>query len=119
MHAALLCSDLATSSKLSAAAARQGSALSVAYSVEALLEKSAAQPASLVILDLSHAGLPVADVLIKLRSLPTPPCAVIAFGPHVHENLLAAATAAGCDRVLSRGQMIGHAEEILTEFATK
>ena len=118
MSILLLSADLATSSKLSAAASRQGNTLGVAYSVEALLEKSAAQPASLVILDLSLAGLVVANVLMKLRSLPTPPSAVIAFGPHVHENLLAAANAAGCDRVLSRGQMIGRAEEILAEFAT-
>jgi DNA-binding NarL/FixJ family response regulator len=117
MHVVLLCSDLATSSKLSAAATRQGLTLAVAFSVEALLKNSAAQPTGLVILDLSFAGLVVADALARLRSLPLPPGAVIAFGPHVHENLLAAASAAGCDRVLSRGQMIGRAEEIFVEFA--
>ena len=113
----LLCSDLATTSRLTAAATRQGIALGVAFSVDALLDKAAAQPTTLVILDLSLAGLVAADVLARLRSLPTPPAAVIAFGPHVHENLLAAARAAGCDRVFSRGQLLGRAEEILAEFA--
>ncbi len=39
--------------------------------------------------------------------------AIIAFGPHVHENLLAAARAAGCDDVLSRGQFFGQLDAIL------
>jgi hypothetical protein len=38
---------------------------------------------------------------------------VIAFGPHVHEDRLAAARAAGCDSVLSRGQFFSQAENVL------
>ena len=53
----LLSGDLATSSKVAAAAARQNVPLEVALSAAALVEKAAAAQADLVILDLSSAGL--------------------------------------------------------------
>jgi hypothetical protein len=39
---------------------------------------------------------------------------VVAFGPHVHETLLVAAEAAGCDLVLSRGQFFSRLDEIVS-----
>ena len=38
---------------------------------------------------------------------------VVAFGPHVHEQRLAAARDAGCDLVVSRGQFFSQLETIL------
>ena len=111
----LLSGDLATSSKVAAAAARQNVPLEVALSAAALVEKAAAAQADLVILDLSSAGLDARAVISQLRELTSAPRAIIAFGPHVHEALLAAAKDAGCDRVLSRGQFHARVDEILAE----
>jgi hypothetical protein len=117
MSTALLCADLVVSSKISAAAARCDMELVVAPSADSMLTSLADKPVSLAIIDLSCSGGAVESIVPRLRGLATPPKFVIAFGPHVHEQLLAAAAAAGCDRVLSRGQMIGQAEAILDEYA--
>ncbi|MBI2823988.1 MAG: response regulator transcription factor [Planctomycetia bacterium] len=113
MPALLLTTDLATSSKVSAAAARQGTRLAVAMSVEALCDKAAAEGFDIAILDLSAAGLDVRALVRRLRALPAPPRAILAFGPHVHESLLAAAREAGCDAVVSRGQFHAQVDRIL------
>jgi CheY-like chemotaxis protein len=114
MPVLLLSGDLATASKVVAAAARQSVTLDVAPSVDALLEKVAAGQADLVILDLSTAGLDARTVVEQLRELSNAPRAIVAFGPHVHEALLAAAKDAGCDRVLSRGQFHAQVDSLLT-----
>lgn len=112
MPALLLTADLACSSKTSGAAARAGAELAVAMSVAALLEKAAALKPETVILDLTAPGLIPAEVVRQLKALPSAP-RVIAFGPHVHEDKLAAAAEAGCDAVLSRGQFHAQAEQWL------
>ncbi len=38
---------------------------------------------------------------------------IVAFGPHVHESRLAAATQAGCSPVLSRGQLTARLSDYL------
>ena len=38
---------------------------------------------------------------------------VVAFGPHVHEERLAAAREAGCDVVVSRGKFFAELDAIL------
>ncbi|HVU86813.1 MAG TPA: hypothetical protein VHD36_05800 [Pirellulales bacterium] len=110
----LLSSDLATSSKVAGAAARQGAKLEVALDAAALVEKAATLLPKLVILDLSTPRTDVAAVVREFTAkIPIRP-AIIAFGPHVHEGLLAAARTAGCDRVLSRGQFHAQVDELLS-----
>ncbi len=65
----------------------------------------AAAGADLVVVDLGRPG--VLDLLAQV-SAPT-----IGFGSHVDRDLLAAATAAGCDRVMARSAFFGHAAELL------
>lgn len=113
MPVILLSADLATSSKISGAAARQALPFSVAMTVNRLCELAATAPRALVLLDLTFAGLAVTDVVANLRALASPPLAIIAFGPHVHEAKLAEAAAAGCDAVMSRGQFHAQIDEIL------
>ena len=113
MSALLLTTDLATSSKVAGAATRQGVPLAVAMSVEALCDKAAAGTWDLVILDLGVAGLDLLTLVPRLRALSNPPRAILAFGPHVHEALLAAAREAGCDTVVSRGQFHVQVDRIL------
>ncbi len=116
MAALLLTADLACSSKAAGAAARAGVELGVAMSLAALMEKASGRKADVVILDLTAPGLNIASVVEQLRALPSPPGAVIAFGPHVHEDKLAAAAEAGCDLVISRGQFHAQLEQLLSRY---
>ncbi len=87
----LLTADLATSSKVSGAAAREGVTLAVALNAVSLTEKAVESRPALVILDLGTPRLVVADVVARLQALAAPPQRIVAFGPHVHEGLLQAA----------------------------
>ncbi len=110
----LLTSDLATSSKVAGAAARQGVRLEVALDASSLVEKVGQLSPRLVILDLGTPRLDVAAVVRALTGSATARPSIIAFGPHVHEALLSAASAAGCDRVLSRGHFHAHIDGLLS-----
>jgi CheY-like chemotaxis protein len=113
MSVLALVSDLATQSQINAAAARTGVELEIADSVEAMLARLTQAHARLVVLDLNHPGLDPQQVVPRLRtSLPS--AKVVAFGPHVHHQRLAAAREAGCDLVLSRGQFHAEMDAILS-----
>ncbi len=107
-----LISDLAMQSQAAAAAQRAGTELDVALTADALIAKAEATGPMLVILDLSHPGLDVAATLARLKPLLSEGAVTIAFGPHVHRERLEAARAAGCDRVLSRGEFHARMEEL-------
>jgi DNA-binding NarL/FixJ family response regulator len=112
----LLTSDLVFASKVAAAATRQGVTLETALGPAALVDKLAASPARLVIVDLNTARLDLADLVPRVRAtVPAP--AVLAFGPHVQEAMLAAAQKAGCDHVMSRGQFNAQMDAILARYA--
>src|SRR5687768_4523404 len=104
MSVLFLTADLVFSSRVVSVAKQIGKSVSVVASAKALVEKCAENPASLVIIDLSQSKLNARDLLAELRALANPPRAVVAYAPHVHENLLAAAVDAGCTEVLTRGQ---------------
>jgi CheY-like chemotaxis protein len=116
MSALYLTSDLIFFSRLAGVADRRGWRLETVSDVESLLASAAAEPRRLIILDLGMAGLDPIDLVARLRRLPSPPSAVIAYASHVHESLLAAAHQAGCDQVLSRGQLHAQAERILERY---
>jgi CheY-like chemotaxis protein len=113
MPALLISSDLLVISKFQAAAMRQQIEAPTAASLDAGLSKWGEQAFDLVVLDLSLQGLDPAIAVKRLRALSASPRTIIAFGPHVHEERLAAARAAGCDRVLSRGQFDRSLDQIL------
>jgi DNA-binding NarL/FixJ family response regulator len=69
----------------------------------------------LVLLDLSLAGLDPQQVVASVRSS-APSAGVVAFGPHVHEARLEAARAAGCNEVVSRGELHGRLPAILARY---
>ena len=52
----------------------------------------------------------------QLRRLACPPKVVVTFGPHVHEAKLSAAEEAGCDQVLSRGELNNRMTEVLVKY---
>lgn len=113
MDALLLSADLRVSSTVSGAAARCGVACETAMSCRAASDKAAALAPRLVVIDLGTPGLDIAAFVAALRALPEPPRRIVAFGPHVHEAKLAAARAAGCDDVLSRGRFHADVDSIL------
>lgn len=117
MNCLLLSADLMITSQASGAARQAGAALSSLASVTALTERAEQEQPRVVILDLALGGLNVADVVAQLRSEARGPLAIVAFGQHVHEERLAAAKAAGCDYVLSRGQFHAQAGQLLASIA--
>jgi DNA-binding NarL/FixJ family response regulator len=104
MPALALISDLMMQSQVSGAAQRAGVSLQVVSSDSALIAKAKESSPQLVIVDLSHPGIDPAALLEQLQPLLPPGAATLAFGPHVHKELLAAANAAGFGSVISRGQ---------------
>ncbi len=63
-----------------------------------LADLGAADEVDLVVVDLARPGALEAVAALDLE------VPVVGFGPHVDDGLLAAATAAGCDRVLPRSR---------------
>ncbi len=116
MPAILLTSDLMTASQAQGAAARAGCPLKTVAGAAALVAEAARQAPTLVIVDLTTPGLDIQALVPQLTELARRP-QILAFGPHVHEARLEAAAAAGCDRVISRGQFHAQAEQILARCA--
>lgn len=115
MDTLLLTSDLAISSAVSGAAERQGIRFASAFTTAALLDKLAETTPQLVVIDLSTPCLDIETLVSQLRGQLSN-VQIVAFGPHVHEQRLAAAREAGCDEVFSRGQFHRGMDEILAKL---
>ena len=113
MLVAFLTNDLVFPSRLSGLAQRLGLRMETATTVKALLEKLATEPVVMVLLDLNLTEVDPTVIVPKLKTQAIPPRAIIAFGPHVHEEKLVAAKMAGCDIVLTRGQFDAQMENLL------
>ena len=113
-----LTNDLVFPSRVAGVAQQLGDKLETAISADALIAKlSTSTPGAVVLLDLNSPSVDPAAIVPQLKALPQPPQAIIAFGPHVHEQKLAAATAAGCDMVLTRGQFDSQMSALLSRFS--
>ncbi|HTU25182.1 MAG TPA: hypothetical protein VMF30_07280 [Pirellulales bacterium] len=117
MAAVLLSTDLLGMSKITGAAQRAGCRFATAASAADLMKRLAAAPAGLVVIDLGTTRDDLPQLVSSLQALPQPPAAIIAFGPHVHEERLQQARDAGCDAVLARGQFHAAAEAIFAEYS--
>jgi len=116
MHVLYLTSDLMFSSQATGVIRSLGGAIEILATGAELVQRAATQHAQLVILDLSMAGIQPKNIVESLRDLAHPPGAIVAYAPHVHEQKLAAATAAGCDEVLSRGAFHRELEQIVRRY---
>jgi DNA-binding NarL/FixJ family response regulator len=102
MTVILVSSDLMAASNLRGAAQALRIPLTVTANIDAVESQCNEQSIGLVILDLSMPGLIPEAIVPRLRGATNPPGAVVAYGPHVHQQRLEAASAAGCDEVLPR-----------------
>jgi hypothetical protein len=99
----VVCSDLFFSSQVAGMVRQAG--------FEPVLEMQSARAAGMlathewmgVVIDVEASGLDLAAIIAGLGDPPRP--RAVAFGPHVHTARLDAAKAAGCDAILTRGQI--------------
>ncbi len=113
----VLTSDLAVASLVRGAAVDSGVDCGVALDVESFFQKLAASiDPPLVIVNLETRGLAIDVFQSRLNAAFVRPTAVIAFGPHVHEERLQAARDAGCTEVLSKGKFHAQAAELIARY---
>lgn len=116
MRFILLSSDLLLMSTAQGAADRHGATVAVIGDAVGVAERCAAEPIELVAIDLRTPGLDVADVVKQIRAT-APQAVILAGGPHVQRDSLAAAVAAGCDEVVTRGQFEGRLDAQVARLA--
>jgi DNA-binding NarL/FixJ family response regulator len=71
----------------------------------------------LVMVDLGLDGLDLSEVVTVVRAAAAE-ARIVAYGAHVNEAALAAASQAGCDQVLTRGQFHNQYAELLKAAVT-
>lgn len=113
MNFVLLSGDLMVVSRVASTVKRLAGELQGAATTSKAVELCRDLSPDMLIVDLSTPSLDIAELVTAVkadgRQVPT----IIAFGPHVHEEWLAAAREAGCDRVVSRGQFMGQLDSLL------
>jgi DNA-binding NarL/FixJ family response regulator len=117
MDIVLLSNDLMVVSRVSGAAAASGAVVRVAANATAAISLLSARAAELVVIDLGLPALDLESLISDIKADSMHPAQVIAFGPHVHADRLAAARSAGCDTVLSRGQFFAQADAVVSGAA--
>jgi DNA-binding NarL/FixJ family response regulator len=110
-----LSSDLMFSSRLAGAATALNVPIVFAPGADQLASKLTPD-CRLVLIDLGLSGLDLPAAVAAVR-VTAPQAKVLAFGAHVDEAALAAASAAGCDTVLTRGQFHKQYAELLRSAA--
>jgi CheY-like chemotaxis protein len=110
-----LCSDLFFASRIGETAKAAGVTCTTAGTLEALLAHARAETPRLVIVDLMpRDGDPVASVRALRADPATAGARLIGFYAHEMTELAAAARAAGCETVLTRGVFSRQLPTLLT-----
>lgn len=117
MEVLALVSDLMMQSQVTGAAQRTGAQVTFALSPNSLAAKLAEASPELVIVDLTHPGLDVEQLMRDIGPALPESTTTLAFGPHVHKQKLEAAAAAGFKLVLTRGQFHGGLVQLLASGA--
>lgn len=111
--------DLFFAAKIQETARRLSLPLSLVRSPEELMGQARRSHPALVIFDLNATGC---EPLIAIRRLKADPALraipTLGFFSHVQRELRAAATEAGCDRVVARSAFTAELAEILGQHAT-
>jgi CheY-like chemotaxis protein len=108
--------DLLFASRLRTTAKPLDVALVFARSPEAILAAVRDHAPRLLIIDLNAGTLAPVETIRALRADPDlPRVPIVAYVAHVDAALIAAAHAAGADRVLARSQFVAHLGQLLQE----
>jgi hypothetical protein len=113
MSIVLLSGDLMCSSRIAAVAGHLGMSCATAMSVAALDERLV-PGTRLVVIDLSTPEVAPNVLVPKIRTSLAARPRIVAFGPHVHGELLEEAETSGCDVVVSRGEFFARLPELLS-----
>lgn len=116
MDVVLLSTDLMVVSRAEGCAHQVGAKVHAVPDAPQAVSRCGDLHASLLIVDLAVPS-PDLDAIREAASSATRPFRIVAFGPHVHEDLLNAARLAGCDSVLSRGRFFQEIRSLLQETA--
>ena len=108
--------EMMFATRLMAAAQATGVKLAIALSPADLAAKLSGD-SRLLIVDLAAATGAI-DSIVKSARQHAPAAKVLAFGPHVDVASLEAASQAGCDMVMSRGEFNNSYAAIFRELAT-
>ncbi len=117
MTVVLLSGDLMAVSRIQGAVLRTGAGLRTAATAEQAISVCNEEPIELIVVDLGAPALEIGPLVSSLQRAGSAVPKIVAFGPHVHEDRLAAAREAGCDEVISRGQFFSYLESILGRHA--
>jgi DNA-binding NarL/FixJ family response regulator len=103
MRCLYITTDLFFSSRVCSLARDQNISVEVVSSFEIAAERLPDDDIKLALLDLTPLGANVAQSVTQLKQI-QPDLRIIAYGPHVDDELLTAARQAGCDEVMPRSQ---------------
>jgi CheY-like chemotaxis protein len=109
----LLSDDLIFTSRITGTAQLHGLTMKSAKDSQGLLALAKQQAPTCVIVDLANPGLDIVDLIEWLKENCQPPPRVVAYGSHVHADVLKHARQAGCDDVLPRSKFV---EELPTSL---
>jgi CheY-like chemotaxis protein len=115
MEIVLLSNDLMVVSHVQSAAAKIGATVRMAATAADAVRSCTRDAAHALLIDLAMPGMDLEFVRALKATADSPH--IIAFGPHVHKERLATARAAGCDRVISRGEFFSAIDAILQTAA--
>ena len=115
MNLVLVSRDLMLQTRVEGAAQKLGVNVIVASDDESALSAVADETCRSLLIDLRLPGLQLDSLVAAIRQGSALPVTILACGPHVHQARLEEASAAGCDRVLTRGQFDRDAESVLRE----
>lgn len=113
MQAVLLSGDLMVVSRVQGAGARSGTAIRALSNPSLAVETCREVQAELLLIDLAMSPVDLESIVGQLKADTSRDTRIVAFGPHVHEDRLAAAREAGCDAVMSRGQFFASVDALL------
>lgn len=115
MKLVLLTQDLMIASRVEGAARQLGLTLVQARDEQAAVAAAEDAECQVALVDLRAPGLDIGALVPSMRGAREEHLSIVACGPHVHEAKLAAASQAGCDAVITRGQLDRELEVILRE----
>src|SRR5262245_954768 len=102
----LLSDDMIFSSRITGTAHALGLKINVAKTTNDLMAQVVKPPPACVIVDLSHPGLQVDELIRELKDAYSPMPRIVAYGSHVDAATLRKAREAGCDVVLPRSKFV-------------